>query len=226
MPPTKSELEAHRFRYNALISQARAALDDGHYSKAVEIASTSWQYVDGMMQYERRYEEKEFENIEGVDIVLDYAPLLFKFEKLDELDTLLKSQRRIDKNASDDLAAKLADARSRMKDAYRLWDCLERQASAQQSELRAALGGNQDQWRKLVESWSRMRILRQEPVDSSYRLSFVTRLDEPIEAKCFSCGAVSNAPKRDFLLDRSCESCNQTGPFVLLANSETAGASE
>lgn len=225
MPPTKAELEAHRERYHAIISQARTALADGLYSKAVDLASSSWQYVDGMMQYERRYEDEEFDSIEAIDIVLQFAPLLFKSDRLEELASLLKSQRRIDKNASDDLAAKLADARTRMWDAHRLWDHLERHSLVRQNDLRSALGGDQNHWRGLVESWGRMRIIRRQLVEGSHHLSFVTKLDETSDAKCFSCGALCNGPKRDFLRARSCTNCRQTSAFILLAASNR-GATE
>src|SRR5438034_11671357 len=116
MPLKKSEMEAHRAAYYALISQAHAAIQQGLVQKAIELASASWEYIDGMMQYERRYESKEFDSVEGIDIVLEYAPLIFDFHILEKMAELLKSQRRIDKNASDDLAAKLDSAKQSMLD--------------------------------------------------------------------------------------------------------------
>ena len=119
MPLKKSEMEAHRAAYYALIS-ARAALQQGLYHKAIDEASASWEYIDGMMQYERRYESKEFESVEGIDIVLEFAPLVFGFQSLEKLDELLRSQRRIDKHSSDDLAARLDSARQSLRDVHRL----------------------------------------------------------------------------------------------------------
>jgi hypothetical protein len=55
MPLKKSEMEAHRAAYYALVSQARAALQSGLFDKAIEAASASWEYIDGMMQYERMF---------------------------------------------------------------------------------------------------------------------------------------------------------------------------
>jgi len=92
---TKAEMEAHRAQYYELIAKARAARQDGRYREAVELAMSSWEYVDGMMQYERKYDDKKFSSIEGIDLVLEYAPILFDAESLDKLEFLLKKQRRL-----------------------------------------------------------------------------------------------------------------------------------
>src|SRR5262245_15059909 len=114
----KAEMEFHRDEYYALIGSARQALQQGTHVKAIELAVSSWEYIDGMMQFERRYESKTFDSIEGIDIVLNFAPLLFDFEALDRLQLLLRTQRRIDKHASDDLADKLTQARAVMWNAH------------------------------------------------------------------------------------------------------------
>jgi hypothetical protein len=66
-------------------------------------------------------------------LVIEYGPLLFDIDSLDKLDLLLKTQRRIDKNTSDNLAEKSLAARESLRDAHRLWNHLER-------ELLAGLG--------------------------------------------------------------------------------------
>jgi len=81
MAMNKAEMESHRNDYYALMAQAWAAHHKGLYRKAVEWALSSWDHIDGMMQYERRYGKKEFESIEAIDMVLKYAPtvpLLFR----------------------------------------------------------------------------------------------------------------------------------------------------
>ncbi len=221
MAMKKAEMEAHRAKYNALIVRARAALREGRFHDAIEAAISTWDYIDGMMQYERRYQDREFTGIDSIDMALRYAPLVFDYESLNELDSLLKSKRRIDKNTSDDLVGKLAGARALMLEAHLIWDHLEKVPDARQDRIRKILGGNQDRWRSVVETWEKMGLVRRTPEGGSYRLSLVTRMDQVVRAKCPSCGAVAKAKKSRFLENQVCPQCRTTASFVILA--EAAG---
>jgi hypothetical protein len=219
----KAEMESHQAEYHALISQTRLALQEGLYAKAVELASSSWDFIDGMMQYERKYEGKEFDSVEGIDIVLEFAPLLFNFQSLDKLELLLKSQRRIDKHASDDLADRLSKARTRMWEAHRLWNHLERVSESNQEEFCSELGGDQTVWRTIAETWEEMGLIRRTPDGRSHRVALKTRMDEPVVAKCPSCAAIAKARKAKLLEEVTCPKCERAVVFVILANQRTTG---
>jgi hypothetical protein len=223
---TKAELETQRARYYDLMAKSRAALRYGSYCKAVASAVSSWDYIDGMMQYERKYKEKEFTSIEGIDLVLKHAPMLFDGESLGRLESLLRGQRRIERDTSADLAGQLAQARALMWDAQRMWDHLERHPGLRQDELRAALGGEQAGWRSLADAWEQMGVIRRTPAGGSYRLAFVTQMDDMVSAKCSSCGAVSQARKVTFLEGRLCEKCRTLAVFVILPDEQSVGSKE
>jgi len=163
MAKTKAEMAEDRERYHELVANAQLALRENRFREAVKIASSSWKHIDGMMQFERKYENKEFSNIEAIDIVLEYAPLLFEFTVLNELAALLKAQRRIDRDASDDLARNLSEARDRMWAAHQLWNHLEIHRNVKMDELGSTLGGSQDTWRALAEAWETMGVIRRTP---------------------------------------------------------------
>ncbi len=177
----------------------RKALQANAHPRAVQLSVSAWDHIDGIMQYECKYAGSEAVEIEAIDLVLRFAPLLFDFESLDKLDVLLKSQRRIEKNCSADLPRGRTEARQLMWDAHRLWNHLEQHPSCHQDKLRQLLGGDQDRWRSLVEVWEKMEIVHRTPSEGSYLLKLHTRMDEPATAKCPSCGAVGKAQKRDFL---------------------------
>ena len=214
---TKVEMESHRAKYQEDMASARLALRKGQHDEAVTIAASSWMYIDGMMQFERKYENREFSNIEAIDVVLDFAPLLFHSQVLDDLESLLKSQRRIDRDASDDLAGSLANARARMWDAYRLWNHIERNDECRQDELRTALGGDQDQWRSIAEAWERFGLILRISDRNSYRLSIATRIDGEALAKCPSCGAMIKGSMYKLLDAIDCPKCRAKGIFVFLS---------
>ena len=212
----KAEMEHHCREYRAWMSKAQSAHQEGLYREAVEAALSSWDYIDGMMQYERRYEDREFDGIKAIDMVLKYAPLLLDFRNFDKLEALLKNQRRIEKNTSESLGDRLTQARTLMWDAHRMWDHLEQHGETRQDKLSRVLGGEQDQWRMVAETWEKMGLLQRTPEGGSYRLALSTRMGKVVSAKCPSCGAVAEAPKAMFLEDMSCPHCRAKVLFVLL----------
>lgn len=222
MAKSKAELDSDRARYHELMGQARSALKDGRHDEAVQIAACSCKYIDGMMQFERKYEDREFSNIEAIDVILNYAPLLFHFQVLDDLESLLKSQRRIDRDASDDLAGDLSKARARMWEAYQLWNHLEQTGECRQDELRTALGGNEEQWRSIAESWEQIGLIHRTPERGLFRRSLTTQLDAEATAKCPTCGAVINELKHKLLERIACPKCQTKGSFVFLSRMPTA----
>jgi len=213
----KADMETHRAEYQGLMAMARATEAEGLYRAAIDLALASWEHIDGMMQFGRRYEEKEFVSIKGIEMILKYAPLLLDFHSLDKLEALLKGCRRIERNTSDCLVDRLSEARALMSDAHRLWDHLERQPGVRQDTLRQSLGGNQDQWRSMAEAWEKMGLLRRQPQGRSYKLAISTRMAEVVPAKCPSCGFIANAPKAMFLEPLPCSQCGTKGVFVILA---------
>jgi hypothetical protein len=191
----KAEMEEHAGAYDALMASARLAESQGLYRVAVDAAIAAWEHIDGMMQYGIKYEKDEFTRISAIETVLKYAPLLFDFQNLDALEQLLETRKRIEKNTSVSVVDKLATARAQMWDNHRLWGYLEKHGEVRQDQLRELLGGNQDQWRWLAESWSRMGLVKRMPEGGSYRLSLSTRMGQVVSAKCPSCGKISEAPR-------------------------------
>ena len=217
MAMTKAEMEQHWTQYQAFLTEIGEPIENGDYKTAIELSVAAWEHIDGMMQYERKYNNLETVPLCALDVVLKFAPILFDFKALDKVDTFLKGQRRIEKNADSDLSDARAKARELMWEAHRLWDHIERHTHPRQDDLRRSLGGDQDRWRSLAETWERMGLLFRSPEGGSYRLSFCTRMDDPVLAKCPSCGAVGKTPKTRFLDNLACPKCHASVNFVFLA---------
>jgi hypothetical protein len=221
MARTKTELEADFTQYRAIMDQVRSACHASDYQRAVELAISAWGSIDGMVQYERRYcNRKDHSTIESIDCVLRYAPLLFDFESLDKFAAFLKSRRTIGQNSAADFAQRLADARSLMEDALRLWNHLEQQGECRQDKLRSDLGGDQDSWRSMAETWERMGLIQRAPDGGSYRLKLTTQPDQQMRGKCPSCGVTGKAPQLRLLDTITCPKCHAAVHFVLMSESE------
>lgn len=212
----KAELEAHRVEYNQKLGQAKSHFAVGEYSKGTSLALEACNFADAMMQFERKYEDREFKSVESVDLVLRYCPLLLDYRALASLESLLKSQRRIDRNTAVDLAGGLRQAQARLQSVYRLLDSLERKGSASMEEIIVRLGGPQAPWRKLIKELEDIGIIRCTDHGGIGRVSLTTRMSELVHAKCSSCGVIGRAEKRKFLNEINCPKCRTLTLFVML----------
>lgn len=212
----KAEMEAHATEYQSLVFQARAAEKRGRFADVIRFALASCEHIDGMMQYDRKYQGKTFASVLGIDLVLRYAPLLFDHRSLDEIGTFLKDARRIERDTSADMGENLARARRTMWNAHMLWNYLEANPGARQDGIPKALGGDQDAWRSIAEAWEKMEVLHRAPAEAGYRVTLRTRMDEPLEGKCPSCGHIARESKRRLLEPLSCTHCHAETTLVLL----------
>jgi len=217
MAMKKAEMEDHHTQYRERVGRAWSAAREGRYEEAVEQALSSWDFVDGMMQFERRYMGAELVPVDGIYLVLKFAPLLFDFESLDQLEVLLKRQRRIEKNSPDSIADQISKARSRMWEAHRLWGHLEQLSNPTRDELSECLGDVDEQWRSIIDVWEKTGLVRHTPDGRSYRLSLWSPLDEVVRARCPACAVMVKAAKVKLLEQRSCPKYRESTLFVLIA---------
>jgi DNA-binding MarR family transcriptional regulator len=218
MAMKKAEMEAHANAYRAHVQRARTAESSGLYRAAVDAAIDAWGHIDGMMQYERKYAEGQLSQLEAVDFVLKYAPLLLDARSLNRLEDFLNECKRLKRDSSLNVGELLSQARSQVPENHRLWAHLERNPGAVQSQIQRTIGGDQSRWRWVVEAWEKMGLVTRapDPEAASYRVSLATRMGQVISAKCPACGEVAEAPKAMFLEPMTCPRCNSDQAFVFL----------
>jgi hypothetical protein len=222
MAMKKADLEREAAAYEHKLGLARAAQSRGLFREAMRAAVSAWEHIDGMMQYGRRYQDAEFERIHAIDLALAYVPLLLDHRKLSELEGLLAEVKRIRRNASDDIDAKVARARAQVHENHQLWGHLQHHPGFLQEHLARTIGGDQDRWRAVAESWEKMGLVTRAPEGRSYRLYLATRMGEVVRGKCPRCGHTAEAPKGMFLEPTTCPECRASVVFVLLANAPAA----
>jgi hypothetical protein len=217
MAKKKAELAADDQRYRELLAHARHAQVHHDFEQAIDFAVQSLPYVDGMMRYQGKYEDAQFTSVETIDLILHLAPLLFHSKSLNELRAILKVQRRIDKEATDDLGARLQDAEQQMQFAYRLWNELQ---LAPHERWTREPRGNPAQYAGIAEAWLAMGVI-ESASGGDYQPS--TRFDAPALAKCPSCGVTAKAAKAKFLEEIACPKCKSTEYFVFVTPGQQQG---
>ncbi|MGE0608847.1 MAG: hypothetical protein AB7O62_17260 [Pirellulales bacterium] len=220
---TKAEKVYHRDQYYQLLSAAKIAVSNSLYSLGIERALAACEFVDGMMQYESKYEQREFSSVEAIDLILQWAPLIFDLQSLDRLAALLKSQKRIDRNASDDLTDNVARAKKWMWAAHAIWDQVERSPGIEIGTVSRLIGYEDNRCEEIVEAWKRMGLILLEPHGGKFRLLLATRTEGTVKAKCSSCGVLVRGTQRKLLDDQKCPKCTRIVAFVTVARENTYG---
>ncbi len=213
----KAELEAAAAAYEQGVRSAHEYQRSGLYKLALEAAVGTWEHVDGMLQFESRFEKKETQSIAAIDLVLLYAPLLLDHKMLSSLEDFCKKCRRIIKNEAFDVTNRVNEARQYMRENHRLWSHLSEAGESLQSDLRKVLGGDQDRWRAVAEAWEKMGLIRRTPQQNSYMLRLATSMGQVVPAKCPKCGRREQAPKAMFLDKVKCPKCRARDLFVFCA---------
>lgn len=215
----KADLEEATAQYHTEMARCTQFVQDGRYADAITHALRAWEHADGMVKYGKKYSGTEFKSVSCADIILRYAPLLLDGESLYRMTVLLKRYKAVELHTSDDLGARLESSRKALAEAHRVWDHIERHGECRQDELRQHLGGDQDSWRSLVETWDRLGMVRRRVAGSSYTLTIATNLDEITTGKCVRCGTLEKSAKRAFCSRRVCAACGRAVLHVVVESS-------
>lgn len=216
MAMRKEEMAEASEQYAALIDAAGACVGVGLFREALENAVAACDHIDGMLQYARKYEDREFDTIEALDLILAYAPLLLDYRKLNFVEQKLKECRRIERDTKADVRAQLSAARKLLWDAHRLWSHLEENPGCRDHDLKAAPSAAPNDSAGILAAWRKMGLVRCASEGDTVRFTLTTRMAELVRGKCSRCGECTEAPKAIFLSPLSCPSCSARSWFVIL----------
>ncbi|MEX0937413.1 MAG: hypothetical protein WDZ59_06095 [Pirellulales bacterium] len=216
MAMKRAEMEFHASEYRMLAAKASKAHADREYLETLTYAKASWKHIDGMMRYERKYENREFASVETIDLAVALCPVVFDVSALDELEVLLKGQRQIERNTAHQLSEKITESRSIVNLAWQLWSDIERDGRVQlacKPPKRKQLAPLRA-W--ILEAWEALGVIQRMEDDGEVYLRFSTNTEDVALAKCPACGARAKAAKYKFLEMQSCPKCKNAVSFVLL----------
>jgi hypothetical protein len=232
----KVEMENEYLAYKKCLETVKEYERQGLYAEALKNAYTSLEHINGMIQYKKKKKEKsQKENvvltseindsadcysnsikIESIHFILKYAPLLFDFEGLNTLEKVVKTNKRIEKNVNISIVD-ISEAKARLRQAHMLWNHIEHNPQTHQDRLSKVLGGKQNQWNSIVETWEKIGLLLRHNDGNTYRLDLRTRMGSLTRGKCSQCGSVQEAPKGMFLEPTVCPDCRAKVYFVILS---------
>jgi hypothetical protein len=218
MAKSKSELESEHRLYRGAICKMLRAIDERDYLLSIRHAKLAWKHIDGMIQYESRFLDRgEFANIECVDHVLQYAPVVFDSDSLEAASILLKTTRRVGRCTPVDLANELSKAKQLMSHAHALWSHIESHRPCVVRESRAAFQGDDSDFHRCLRIWQELELVDQ-LVDANQQLLSMRKFgDTLVRAKCSACGVVAQGCLSQFLDENACPLCQEPADTVLLS---------
>lgn len=214
---SKAHLAAAQVQYDALVSRAMEAESRGDTLEAVRLAQEAWKHLPDMMKFEKKYEEGTFQSVPCIDMVLRLAPPLLDIDALTGVETLLKQNRSIDRDASDDLAARLKEARSRLNSCWRVLRLLETTDGARWLDLQQETQLNEPELRSTIESLFTVGLLKPHASDHPTRFRLNDVLTRAVHATCAACGC-----SEDLTLDvavslDACPACGRRDTVQIFA---------
>jgi len=215
MAKTKAELQADWTTHHAYLAKAHELMAAKRFDEAIDLAIASFDYLDGMMSYAKKYEDTVFETVPAIDFVLANAPLRFRYDSLNRLEEVLRAQRGIQRKASQDLSRAISIARNRMQDARALWALIDATANTAQRKTSSTAAA------EILVDWHRMGLVRRSPDVGGIGYCLTTQMGETALAKCFNCGVVAKAPKIRLLSSLNCPKCHTDAGFVILPTTDT-----
>ena len=217
MAKTKLQLERDHRLFHGAICKMQRAEEIGDIPGAVSAAVDSWRYLDGMLQYERRYLSRaEFATIESIDFALNFAPLVFDVKSLNTLESHLKSTRRIEKCTTENLSDSLRRARGRLNQAGRIWTHLEHHSPSAVEALRSLVESDDFDPLMAIRIWQELGLVDVFDDECGRSVRLLNFGDERVCGKCPSCGVVGNGSVSEFLEERTCPLCQTSVDIVLL----------
>lgn len=215
----RAEMEEHWRQYMSLITDARRAEKHRLFTQVVALCRESWDHLDGMLRCERSRNETTTNRLDGVLLVLKYAPPLLDFESLDVLEQLLRAKRRIANASEANLNNALESARYAMRCAHGIWNHLERHRECSLDTLNRSFPDDSDTWRKIVAAWESMHVICRSTTTDAASIRFGSWADETIEAKCPHCGSRCTLPRASRFDESPCPHCTRDSTLCLLDSS-------
>jgi hypothetical protein len=217
MAKSKAELKSDHRLYRGAICKLQRAVEEGDYLRSIRHAKDAWKHIDGMIQYESRYlDGGDFANIECIDHVLEYSPILFDDASLDEVGALLKRTRRVDRCTPVDLAGELAKSLHLLAQAYGLYRHIEDHGDSAIDDCRTAFAGDDSDFNKALRVWSEFHLVERRVKDGREWVAILHFGDAQIRAKCSLCGVAAQGKLSQFLAEASCPVCQGKASPVLL----------
>lgn len=214
---TTSQNEQHWLEYAAAIDAAQQAERQRQYARVVELAAESWDYIEGMLQHTRSEAMTAGVELDGILLVLLYAPLVFDVETLDRLEEWLEANRRVVKHSTTDLFEGVVQARDTMWRAHKLWDHLERHGQCEIAALEERFSSTEFDFRKALAIWQSMQIVRCTTTNGAPLVRLGAWADERLTLKCPSCGTVAPLARSAVYKETSCPRCTKPVVFVMVA---------
>ncbi len=211
-----AEMETHHSEFIAAERAIRTMVGKREFPAVFSVCEASFPHIAPAIKYRKKREiHPETPELASFRIICKYAPPLFEHAILESLLDFVKSTRVLAKHENDYTQA-IERAIEDEEIARSLWSHIEARPGFLQRHIREELGVSRQSAVAMVEIWEELGVIRREEHNRSYRLSFRSQLDQPVEGLCPACGIRGKGPKVAFLKALSCQKCGASGYYHIV----------
>lgn len=202
----KVELE-HAFREcSARISEALFAEKERDFDRLLLRALDALPFLRDCAAYLRRHQNVEAPRLVPIELIRDYAPLMFNARAIDLMESWINEGNRAERKVYPDLIDQVRIARERLLLAIRVFPSLKPRSSISPSA----------EAERMMSFWSSQGLVS----GPSGRQCLVTHPDAICLGKCFSCGHIDRARWIELLAPRRCPHCRTVAEVAIVGRSE------
>jgi len=208
-----SEMKRHCDIYLKLAQEICQLGINGKISEMLEKSLKAFPHIDPVLQLYKKGKMGPTPDLVPIDMICDYAPLIFEHEKLIALQDFINSTRRLAKYDKKNLPNQVNRALKKEKTAWELWNHLESNPNCDEKDLHKIIKVKQDYLAWVIGRWASLGVIVREKLLDSYKIKLTTNLEEEIVGVCIACGVKGTGKKSAFLKTEECPKCKNKSRF-------------
>ena len=207
------ELEAHHDAYVDVEQTIRTMADNREFPAVFSVCIEAFPHMVPAINY-RKKKDIPLKTLDLLPIttICKYAPPLFEHAAIESLADFVSSTRTLASSEKGHTSS-IEAARKREQLAHAIWNCLEKQPGALQSDIYTTLGVTREDAVEIIELWQELGVIDRQPEGRSYRIYFSTQFDTETEGLCPNCGVRGKGRKELFFKALTCQRCGTLGYY-------------
>lgn len=216
MAISKEEIIGQFSAYEMQLRQVAEELDSGYWQRAMSLAVSALDHVEGVLLYELRINGNKAPNLKCIECILEWAPRLLDISAIDAVIHVASQQKRLKKYLSEHHPDAIERARAQLRTYYSIWNQIEHAPHRRQSYAELLRGVNSPDLEEQLRRWTALGVLSTNRHGSEMVYSLAADPERVIRAKCIDCGSGVKGSCRAVFRQSKCPKCHGESGFAVL----------
>lgn len=211
----KSELEDSASAYAGFLLKVNSDVIRGDHPQIISTVIGSLPHVVGMLQFEKKYQGRQFASVEIIDLGITSAVCQLDSSFFKSLEAFLTEQKLLSKLLTADPWEGFALGTSQLATACQAWGYLDSHSPCAIQELYHICNDQTKLVDWLVYSWEQNYLVARHIANDTQFVSTFLHPDEKVTGQCPYCGASGSGKRHLFWTETNCPRCNTPVCFVV-----------